>query len=180
MATWVNVYDSDDPWDEDPPILGSFDYDRVLRFDRLPTPVGSSRAGIGTTGDNAYEIINTEYLLRTACGRWVCEHFFQQPPGEPKINRWFYNDEMAATWLRSRNLQNVVEHYFGTPPPMPPGSQPSPDGDPIFFQPDAETSSRIDAYATASGFDRRYGMYWLLLQGLNAAEAAAGPENPHT
>ncbi|BCJ39606.1 hypothetical protein GCM10010168_79390 [Actinoplanes ianthinogenes] len=180
MATWINVYNSDDPWDENPPLLGSFDYDRVLRFNEAAAAVGRSRSGLGTTGDPSRETINEQALLRTACGRWVCEHFLQRPSDKPEVNYRFYSDEVAANWLRSHHMQNVVEHYFGTPAAMPPGSEFQADGDLILFQPDADASARIDAYAASLGVDRRYSLYWLRLQGLDLAEATTGPDSSDT
>ncbi|SDS54914.1 hypothetical protein [Actinoplanes derwentensis] len=112
MATWIHIYYSDDPFDENPPLQGSFDYDKALRFDEASEPDSDSRCGAGT---NTPELINKQSLLRTAGGRWVYEHFLQRPPNEPELTYWFEDDDYAVIWLQHAKRQNVVEHYFGKP-----------------------------------------------------------------
>ncbi|MEU4155160.1 hypothetical protein [Actinoplanes sp. NPDC026670] len=130
------------------------------------------------------KLINKLCLLRTAGGQWVFEHFVQRPPNEPEIQYSFGSDEDAAEWLLNGQMQNVFEHYFGAvenlAPEIPSSRIRVNSGAPIFFQPDAEISARIDSFAAAKGFDRRYALLYLLLEGINAVETVARADNLDT
>ncbi|GAA2697278.1 hypothetical protein [Actinoplanes palleronii] len=175
MAKWIEMHYTNSPWDKNPLKMGSFDYDRTLRFRKLARQGFENHPGSDAAGDSS-KLIREECLLRTASGQWVFEHSVQRPPGDPEIHYSLWSDEDAVGWLSVFGMQNVVEHYFGAAEEIrldyPPNIIPTASGEPIFFQPGADLISRIDAYATAKGFDRRYALYWLLIEALNAAEAA--------
>jgi hypothetical protein len=184
VAKLIEIYHYE-PWEGNKPprLLGSFDYDRALRFNE-PAATDNENRPDSEAASASRTLINKQCLLRTAGGQWVFEHFVQRPPSEPEIQYSFWSDEDAAEWLLNGQMQNVVEHYFGAAEKLVleiPSSRISANsGDPIFFQPDAEISARIDSFAAAKGFDRRYALLYLLFEGLNAVETVTRADNLDT